>query len=259
MARFDRTDLGRLGTHWPVFSFLDSAGLNCGVVSCCVDGTEVLTDYSPKVATDICGLNVGPDGKIYGSTVRSTAAPSLRHRQFCAIADSFWNRGVQIISMNLFCYDPATNAMDDLGKVGWAGGEVYDVITAGDSIFLGSYGGGIFAEFDPARPWRPSGETEGTAEDANPRSHGPLGSDMNRPFEYAVGPDGKIYIACRSNCECFSCFVLVVWCHLQSISFSLKEPLNTLQTAYLAAVWRSSTRSPRRRRCTATRCSPCSA
>ena len=46
---------------------------------------------------------------------------------------------------------------------------------------------------------RPRPETRGTAEDANPRCLGPLGDDQNRPFEYAIGPDDRIYIACRSN------------------------------------------------------------
>jgi hypothetical protein len=167
MQRFARPD------PRDTFSYLSSDGLNCGVVSCCVDGVEVQTNYRPKVATDICGLNLGSDGKLYGCT---------------------------IISMNLFCYDPATFALEDLGKVGWAGGEVYDVIAAGDKIYLGSYGGGIFAEFDPSKPWQPSRATEGTAADANPRSYGPLGDGMNRPFEYVVfEPDGQIYIACRAN------------------------------------------------------------
>ena len=39
-----------------------------------------------------------------------------------------------------------------------------------------------------------------TAVDANPRSFGPLGCDMNRPFEYALfEPRGLIFIACRAD------------------------------------------------------------
>ena len=105
MARFARND------SRGIFSFLDADGQNCGTVSMCVDGIDVSTEYVPKVATDVCGLTKGPDGKIYGST---------------------------IISMNLFCYDPATRVLSDLGKCGWQGAEVYQLIAAGDTLYLGS-------------------------------------------------------------------------------------------------------------------------
>ena len=43
-------------------------------------------------------------------------------------------------------------------------------------------------------------ETNGTAADANPRSHGSLGHDMNRPFEYAVfEPDGTVIAATQPS------------------------------------------------------------
>jgi outer membrane protein assembly factor BamB len=129
-------------------------------------------DYQPCVATDIVGLNKVPDGKIYGST---------------------------IISMHLFCFDPQTRALTDLGRVGWGGGEIYDVIAYKDKLYMGSYTGAYFAVYDPSKPWNPRPDAQGMAEDANPRNFGQLGEDMNRPFEYAVGPDDRIYIACRAN------------------------------------------------------------
>ena len=209
MQRFSRPD------SRATFSYLNTDGTNAGVVSCVVDGVEILTDYTPQVATDICGLNMGPDGKVYGCT---------------------------IISMNLFSFDPdEPTSLTDLGKVGWSGGEVYDVIAAGDKVYLGSYGGGIFAEYDPSQPWRPMPETDGTADEANPRSFGPLGEDMNRPFEYVVGPDGVVYIACRSNyvseatvglgCDC---------CHADGRRLLANR-------AFRAEGWRRLTRRPRRR------------
>lgn len=129
-------------------------------------------DYQGRVATDIVGLNKGPDGDIYGST---------------------------IISMHLFRYRRKEQKLEDLGKVGWPGGEVYDVIPYGDRLYLGSYGGAYWAVYDPSQPWNSNPEGLGMAEGSNPRNFGQLGMDTNRPFEYAVGPDGRIYIACRSN------------------------------------------------------------
>jgi len=137
-----------------------------------VDGETRRFSYHPRVATDIVGLNKGPDGKIYGST---------------------------IISMHLFCFDPQTRALSDLGRVGFGHGEIYDVIAHQDKLYLGSYTGAYWAVYDPAQPWNPRADVQGMAADANPRCFGQLGQDMNRPFEYAVGPDGCIYIACRAN------------------------------------------------------------
>ena len=137
-----------------------------------VDGEERQSDYQPRVATDICGLTKGTDGKIYGST---------------------------IISMHIFCFDPASRQLADLGRVGWGGGEVYDLIGFAGKVYMGSYGGGYWGVYDPQKPWDPQAEKGGLSTAANPRSFGPLGADMNRPFEYAVGPDERIYIACRAN------------------------------------------------------------
>lgn len=128
--------------------------------------------YKPGVASDICGLNVGSDGKVYGST---------------------------IISMHLFSYDPEVRSLKDLGRVGWGSGEVYDVIAHKGKLYMGSYTGAYWGVYDPGKPWNPRRDTLGTADDANPRCLGQLGQDMNRPFEYAVGPDDHIYIACRAN------------------------------------------------------------
>ena len=69
MARFVRPDSP--GHFRGIFSFLDADGRNCGAVSCTIDGEEVRTGYVPKVATDICGLAKGRDGRIYGSTIIS--------------------------------------------------------------------------------------------------------------------------------------------------------------------------------------------
>ena len=137
-----------------------------------VNGEEKSSQYQPRVATDICGLNKGTDGKIYGST---------------------------IISMHIFNFDPATRQLADLGRVGWGGGEVYDVIGYNDKVYMGSYGNGYWAVYDPQKPWNPQPEAEGISPTANPRNFGQLGQDMNRPFEYTIGPDERIYIACRAN------------------------------------------------------------
>ena len=137
-----------------------------------VDGVEHSFDYTPKVATDIVGLNRGPDGCIYGTT---------------------------IISMHVFKFDTQSRRLSDLGRVGFGHGEVYDVIAHGDKLYMGSYTGAYWAAYDPNKAWNPRPDVGGKALDANPRCFGQMGHDMNRPYEYAVGPDDRIYIACRAD------------------------------------------------------------
>ena len=48
--------------------------------------------------------------------------------------------------------------------------------------------------YDPSLPWKP-----GSEHDSNPRNWGQLGQNQNRPFEAVTGPDGRIYVANRSN------------------------------------------------------------
>lgn len=137
-----------------------------------VNGEQRKFNYVPKVATDICGLNVGPDGNIYGST---------------------------IISMHVFKYDTAALQLSDLGRVGFGVGEIYDVIAHKDKLYMGSYIHAYWAVYDPTKPWNARRDVGGEAPDANPRCFGKMGQQMNRPFEYAVGPDDRIYIACRAD------------------------------------------------------------
>ena len=132
--------------------------------------------YLGKRGTQICGLNRGRDGAIYGTN---------------------------IIGMHLFRCDTATDRLADLGHVGWRGGEVYNTIQVDHRVYFGTYGGGHWGEYDSRHPWTPDFDGQGTAEGANPRRIAQLGGDdpnaANRPFEYVPGPNGKVYIACRAN------------------------------------------------------------
>ena len=132
--------------------------------------------YTGRQGTQICGLNKASDGSIYGTN---------------------------IIGMHIFRHDPQTRQTRDLGHVGWLGSEVYNVIDVGGKIFFGTYGGGQWGVYDPKKPWNPDFKTFGTSQNANPRKLGSLGNDndpeaSNRPFEYAVGPQGRIWVASRA-------------------------------------------------------------
>lgn len=132
--------------------------------------------YEGKRGTQICGLNRGLDGTIYGTN---------------------------IIGMHVFRCDTKTDRLTDLGHVGWNGGEVYNAIQVDHRVYVGTYGGGHWGEYDTRKPWKPDFDGQGKAGDANPRRVGQLGGEdpdaVNRPFEYVNGPGGKVYIASRAN------------------------------------------------------------
>jgi streptogramin lyase len=134
------------------------------------------SQYQGKRGTQICGLSKASDGSIYGTN---------------------------IIGMHIFRYDPGIGRTQDLGHVGWSGGEVYNTIDHEGRIFFGTYGGGYWGVYDPTKPWKPDLESRGASPDANPRNLGQLGgadsNAVNRPFEYVSGPNGKIYVAARAN------------------------------------------------------------
>lgn len=132
--------------------------------------------YQGKRGTQICGLNRGLDGAIHGTN---------------------------IIGMHLFRCDTKTDQTVDLGHVGWPGGEVYNSIQVDHRVYFGTYGGGHWGVYDSRHPWKPDFAGDGKSNTANPRYVKQLGeadpNAANRPFEYVVGPGGKIYIACRAN------------------------------------------------------------
>ena len=132
--------------------------------------------YQGKRGTQICGLNRGLDGAVYGTN---------------------------IIGMHVFRCDTATDKITDLGHVGWPGGEVYNTIQVDHRVFLGTYGGGHWGMYDTRQPWRPDFAGQGRGPGANPRRIAQLGGKdphaANRPFEYVLGPSQRVYIACRAD------------------------------------------------------------
>jgi hypothetical protein len=107
-------------------------------------------------------VGVGPQGKIYGSTV---------------------------MPLEMFVYDPLTNQNTHLGNPTAVNGELYSLLTLGDKLYVCAYPGSYLSVYDPKQPFK-----FGTNPGDNPRGYGYLGDGHLRPRAMILGPGGKIYI-----------------------------------------------------------------
>jgi hypothetical protein len=122
---------------------------------------EFSLDYGAS-GTFIFVLGLGPDGRIYGSSM---------------------------LPLRLFVYNPRDGLLTNLGKAAFADGEVYSMGAFDGKLYLCSYPGARLSIYDPKRPLR-----FGNKEDDNPRDLGPLGGHQDRPRAMIAGPYEKIYI-----------------------------------------------------------------
>ncbi len=122
---------------------------------------EIPLKYEPSGAC-IFAVGLGPDGRIYGSSM---------------------------LPLRLFVYDPRNRSLAALGKASYATGEIYSMGPLDGKLYLCSYPNARLSIYDPKKPLR-----FGNKEDDNPRDVGPLGGEQDRPRAMIAGPHGKIYI-----------------------------------------------------------------
>ena len=108
----------------------------------------------------ITTLALGPDGKIYGSTLHP---------------------------MNFFAYDPARRLLNDLGAIrAIGGGNICAMAAQGKYVAGPSYSSGFFHLFDTTRPFDPENK-----EDPNPKIIARFENDIARPRTCLAHPDGE--------------------------------------------------------------------
>ena len=112
--------------------------------------------------TSIFVIGVGPDGRIYGSSM---------------------------LPLRLFVYDPKNQSLTNLGKAAHADGEIYSIGSYDNKLYLCSYPKARLSIYDSKRPLQ-----FGDGEEANPRDLGPMGGEQDRPRAMIAGPHSKIYI-----------------------------------------------------------------
>lgn len=108
----------------------------------------------------ISTLALGPDGKIYGSSMHP---------------------------MHFFRYDPGQQQIFDLGAIkAIGGGNICAMASQGQYVVGPSYSKGYFHLFDTTRPFRPEDK-----DDPNPRIIAQFEGDITRPRTCLVHPDGE--------------------------------------------------------------------
>lgn len=129
-----------------------------------VDGTTRTLDLNLQLAgTDIFYIHVGPDDRIYGSS---------------------------ILPLHLFMYNPGTGALADLGKASSAGGEAYSMANLEGKIYISSYTGATLSVYDPSKPY-----AFGNTPESNPRDLGRIDKISYRPRSTLAGPLGRVWVA----------------------------------------------------------------
>jgi len=89
-----------------------------------------------------------------------------------------------------FYYDTKTGELVNVGRVTGGRIQIYDTISLPQGLFLSSYSGAHLNMYDPDRP-REGG--------VNPRPIGSFSAShmQERPYQWALGPDGMLYIGTR--------------------------------------------------------------
>lgn len=127
------------------------------------DGQEaVAPDTYQGRELPIFRLAAGPDGKVYGSS---------------------------ILPEYLLRFNPAEGKPVTMGLI--PGAEAYSMLSADGKLYIASYTGATLQIYDPAKSFAP-----GTERANNPAYYGQTAPKQDRPYDMALGADGKIYLAC---------------------------------------------------------------
>jgi hypothetical protein len=112
--------------------------------------------------SDIFYIHLGPDGRLYGSS---------------------------ILPEHLFSCRLDGSEMVNHGQCSVAGGEAYSMANLDGKLYIASYPGARLSIYDPAKPYR-----FGTGEEANPRDVGRPDAVAYRPRAMLASPAGRVWI-----------------------------------------------------------------
>lgn len=96
--------------------------------------------------------------------------------------------GGSYINQGFFSYDPKIDKLTSYGASVRFGGQIRQLVTAGDKIYIAHYTHARLTEYDPKKTWNP-----GNKPDSNPHFLGAVGHEQDRfPAAY-LAEDNKIY------------------------------------------------------------------
>ncbi len=121
-----------------------------------------IANLYPGRSLPLFRISEGPDDKVYGST---------------------------ILPEYLFRFDPLHGKRETMGLI--PGAEAYSMASAHNKLFIASYTAATLQAYDPLKPFDP-----GTKHTNNPSYYGGTAPKQDRPYDMAVAPDGKVYMAC---------------------------------------------------------------
>ncbi len=100
--------------------------------------------------------------------------------------------GGSYINQGFFRYDPATDELFSPGRSTSHGGQIDNMVTLDDKVYLGHYTKAWFSVYDPAISWNPGSDSS-----SNPRVLGAAKETQDRVPDGVAGPDGKIYFGTK--------------------------------------------------------------
>jgi len=112
--------------------------------------------------TDVFSLHLGPDKKIYGSS---------------------------LLPEHLFRVDQDGSNLEDLGQCSISFGEAYSMANHKENLFIGSYPQGRLSRYDPEQAY-----AFGTTEDDNPCDYGAPDPIAYRPYSLLGDPLDKVWM-----------------------------------------------------------------
>ena len=113
-------------------------------------------------------VHLGPDEKIYGSSV---------------------------MPLHLFCHNPETGELKDLGRCSPAAGEAYSMGNLDGKLYICSYPAAMLSVYDPTKPYHFGSEASD-----NPRDLGPMDDHISyRPRAMLTGPLGRVWTGSYPN------------------------------------------------------------
>lgn len=102
--------------------------------------------------------------------------------------------GGTYINQGLFQYRTSDETMYSPGRAVEIPGQIDNLVTHNDKVYLGHYTKGRFSVWDPAAEWNPGMEST-----SNPAVRWQAGDEQDRVPDGIVGPDGLMYFATKPD------------------------------------------------------------